>query len=370
MSSRSKKTRPAQFEADGRKVRSRHITKASSGSTNTQKISLPSDLPWPIQMVAPNHLKKAPRNTRVHPKKQINRIVNSINQFGYTNPLLIDERRNIIGGHARVEAARRAGLQKIPAIVISGLTEVEKRALALADNQVPQLAGWDRSELARELNELAPLLTEAGLDIELTGFEPARVDTLMSDHIDPERDPIDELPQFAGEPVSQRGNLWLMGKNRLICGDATNPNDVRKLMGRKHAAMVFTDPPYNVKIRNVQGRGRIQHREFVQASGEMSRRRYTRFLAESLSLAARHSTDGSIHFICMDWRHYRELQDAGEEVYTEIKNLIVWVKTNGGMGTFYRSQHELIFVFKNGQADHVNNFEQPARPFSSAALCR
>lgn len=128
-------------------------------------------------------------------------------------------------------------------------------------------------------------------------------------------------------------------------------------MGREQATMVFTDPPYNVKIASVQGRGKIKHREFMQASGEMSRRRYTRFLVDSFSLAAKHSINGSIHFVCIDWRHNRELQDAGEEVYTELKNLIVWVKTNGGMGTFYRSQHELIFVFKNGQADHVNNFE-------------
>jgi ParB-like nuclease domain/DNA methylase len=351
-----KSSRSDQFQAN-RQAPSERDLKRHPPSSTAQNSNVLSDLPWPIQMVAPSQLKKAPRNTRVHPKKQINRIVNSINQFGYTNPALIDDRRNIIGGHARVEAAQRAGLEKIPAIVISGLTEHEKRALALADNRIPELAGWDRAHLARELSELGPLLLEASLDIELTGFEPAHVDALLGDHVDPERDPIDDLPEIACESVSNKGDFWLLGKNRLICGDATNPNDVRKLMGREHAAMVFTDPPYNVKIRNVQGRGRIQHREFLQASGEMSRRRYTRFLAESLSLAAKHSTDGSIHFICIDWRHYRELQDAGEEVYAEMKNLIVWVKTNGGMGTFYRSQHELIFVFKSGQANHLNNFE-------------
>lgn len=357
MSNRFKKTRPPQFETDGRKLRARRGTKASSGSTNTQRNDLPSDLPWSIQMVAPDHLKRSPRNTRVHPKTQISQIVNSIHEFGYTNPPLVDERNKIIGGHARIEAAQCAGLERIPVVVIPGLSEVKKRALALADNRIAENAGWDRAHLARELSELGPLLLEAGLDIDLTGFEPAQVDALINDHVDPERDPIDELPEISREPVSQKGDLWLLGKSRLFCGDATDPEDVRKLMGREQATMVFTDPPYNVKIASVQGRGKIKHREFMQASGEMSRRRYTRFLVDSFSLAAKHSINGSIHFVCIDWRHNRELQDAGEEVYTELKNLIVWVKTNGGMGTFYRSQHELIFVFKNGQADHVNNFE-------------
>ena len=357
MQSRVKKSsRSGRSQADRQQPTTRdlkHHPRASKAKNNDPL----SDLPWSIHMVALDHLKKSPRNTRVHPKKQIRQIVSSIHEFGYTNPPLVDERHKIIGGHARVEAAHRAGLERIPVIVIPGLSEVKKRALALADNRIAENAGWDRAHLARELSELGPLLLEAGLDIDLTGFEPAQVDALINDHVDPERDPIDELPEISCEPVSQKSDLWLLGKNRLLCGDATDPEDVRKLMGREHATMVFTDPPYNVKIRNVQGRGRIQHREFVQASGEMSHRRYTRFLAESLSLAAKHSTDGSIHFICMDWRHYRELQDAGEEVYAEMKNLIVWVKTNGGMGTFYRSQHELIFVFKSGQADHLNNFE-------------
>jgi DNA modification methylase len=242
-------------------------------------------------------------------------------------------------------------------IVLPGLSETQKRALALADNRIAENGGWDRTQLARELSDLGPLLLEAGLDVDLTGFEPAQVDALLADHIDPERDPIDDLPDIGCEPVSQKGDLWLLGKHRLICGDATNPEDVRTLMERARATMVFADPPYNVKITSVQGRGKIKHREFMQAAGEMSGRRYTRFLTDSLSLAAKHSIDGAIHFVCMDWRHNRELQDAGEEVYSELKNLVVWVKTNGGMGTFYRSQHQLIFVFKSGQADHVNNFE-------------
>src|SRR5271165_1197947 len=232
-----KSQRFAQFRTDGRKSHSPRHRNPSAGSTNTQEAF--SELPWSIQMVALNHLKKSSRNTRVHPKKQIRQIVNSIHRFGYTNPPLVDEHHKIIGGHARVEAAQRAGLEKIPVIIIPGLTEVKKRALALADNRIPENAGWDRAHLAHELSELGPLLLEAGLDIDLTGFEPAQVDALMNDHVDPEGDTIDHLPEIRCEPVSQKGELWLLGKNRLICGDATSPEDVRKLMGREQATMVF-----------------------------------------------------------------------------------------------------------------------------------
>ena len=196
-----------QFRTDGRKSRPRRPRNPSAGSTDIHEDGLLSELPWSIQMVAPNHLEKSPRNTRVHPKKQIRQIINSIHQFGYTNPPLVDERHKIIGGHARVEAAHRAGLEKIPVIIIPGLTEVKKRALALADNRIAENAGWDRAHLAYELSELGPLLLEAGLDIELTGFEPAQVDALMNDHVDPERDPIDDLPDITCEPVRPCGRI-------------------------------------------------------------------------------------------------------------------------------------------------------------------
>jgi DNA modification methylase len=351
-SSRSGRSRADRQQPTTRDLK--HRPRAASISKNNDPLS---GLPWPIEMVPLKHLKRAARNVRTHPKKQIEQIVTSIRHFGYIDPVLADENRKLIGGYARADAAERAALRKIPVIVISGLSETEKRALALADNKIAENAGWDRSSLASELNELGPLLAEAGLDLDLTGFQPAEFDALMGDLVDPERDPLDELPTIASESVTCRGDLWLLDHHRLICADATDPDDVRKLMGRERAMMVFADPPYNVKIRNVQGRGRIKHREFAKASGEMSREQFTRFLIESLSLAARYSTNGSIHFICIDWRHNRELQDAGEQVYSETKNLVVWVKTNGGMGTFYRSQHELIFVFKSGQANHVNNFE-------------
>jgi DNA modification methylase len=302
-------------------------------------------------------LRSNKRNARTHSKKQIRQIANSILRFGWTYPILIDENNVILAGHGRYQAALQLGLREVPVILITGLNDAEKRALALADNKVAANAGWDRAVLAAELGELAVLLPESDLNIEITGFEPAEIDTLMGDLVDREQDPADELPVLAKQPVSRAGDLWVLGPHRLLCGDARQRCDVRKLMGGESAAMVLTDPPYNVRVSSIQGRGNIRHREFLAASGEMSREEFVRFLTDCLSLAAKHSAGGSIHFVFMDWRHCREMLAAGEQIYAELKNLVVWVKTNAGQGTFYRSQHELIFVFKNGDAPHINNFE-------------
>jgi DNA modification methylase len=310
-----------------------------------------------VQYLSPRDLRPHPRNARVHPGKQIQQVVESIKRFGFTSPILINEHNEVLAGHVRLEAAKIAGLRRVPTIVVDGLSEAEQRAYLLADNKLAEKAGWDRAALAVELCELAPLLADSGLDIELTGFEPAEIDSILGDLVDHENEPSDEPPALADQAVSRRGDLWRLGDHRLLCGDSREEPDLRALMRRERAQMVFADPPYNVRVRSALGRGKIKQREFVAASGEMSSRQFTRFLANCLAMAARYSIDGSIHFICMDWRHMREMLDAGEEVYRELKNLIIWVKTNIGQGTFYRSQHELIFVFKNGDAPHTNNFE-------------
>jgi DNA modification methylase len=240
---------------------------------------------------------------------------------------------------------------------MTGLSAAEKRALALADNKIAANAGWDRAVLAAELGELADLLPECELSIEITGFEPAEIDALMGDLIDPEWDPAENLSDVKAQPISRRGDLWLLDRHRLYCGDAKTRDNVHKLMGRERATMVFADPPYNVPTSSVQGRGKIRHPNFLQGSGELSPEAFTEFLKSTLSLAAEYSVDGALQFICMDWRHIGELLTAGREIYHELQNLAVWVKSNAGQGSFYRSQHELIFVFKNGQAAHVNNVE-------------
>jgi DNA modification methylase len=302
-------------------------------------------------------LRPSKRNARTHSKKQIEQIINSVRRFGWTYPILVDEQGDILCGVGRWFAAQKLGLAKVPVIVLSNLGDTEKRALALADNKIAANADWDRKILAAELGELAVLLPEISLNLEITGFEAAEIDSLMGDLVDPELDPADTLPEIAQVPISRKADFWLLGRHRLICGDACIDADIRALMGRERADMVFADPPYNVCIAATVGRGKIKHREFASASGEMSPAQFTQFLTKWMTLAARYSEDGSIHFVCMDWRHLSEILTAGEEAYSELKNLVIWAKTNAGQGSYYRSQHELVFVFKNGDGPHQNNIQ-------------
>jgi DNA modification methylase len=313
--------------------------------------------PHEVTLQSVRKLKRNKRNIRTHSKKQIQEVVELIRRFGWTYPILVDEQGYIIAGHARYQAALYLRLNRVPVIVMTGLSDAEKRAFALADNKVAENAGWDRAALAAELGELAVLLPQCDLSIDITGFAPAEIDGLMGDLVDPEQDPLDELPALDTVPISRRGDQWQLGNHWLRCGDATSSDDLGKLMGTKLATTVFTDPPYNVSISSIQGRGRIKHREFMAASGEMLPEQFIGFLAKWIRLVVPNSAKGSIHYVFMDWRHLREILQAGAEVYGSLKNLIVWVKSNAGQGTFYRSQHELILVFKNGDAPHINNFE-------------
>jgi DNA modification methylase len=310
-----------------------------------------------ISQVAIGTLHPHASNFHTHSKKQVSQIASSIRQFGFTEPIVADEDGFILAGHGRWLAARQLGLTRVPVVVVSGLSDPERRAYLLADNKLTENAGWNRVGLATELHELAPLSVEAGLEIGLTGFETPEIDALMGDLIDPEQDPSDDVPEFTQDPTTRRGDLWLLDRHRLGCGDAKSGADFRKLMGRECAAKVFTDPPFNLKIKTVQGRGKIRHREFIEGSGELSPEAFTRFLINSLSLAKAYSVAGSLHYVCMDWRHIEEMLTAGKKVYAELKNLVIWVKTNEGQGSLYRSKHELIFLFKNGDAPHVNNVE-------------
>jgi DNA modification methylase len=313
--------------------------------------------PREIKLFSISKLHRNKRNCRTHSKKQISQIANSIRRFGWTYPILTDENNIILAGHGRYDAAVQLGLREVPIIVLSGLKDAEKRALALADNQIPARAGWNRQLLAEELGDLATLLPECDLSLEITGFATAEIDSLLGDLVDPELDPADDVPPPPKAASTRAGDLWELGRHRLLCGDAQSAIDLRRLMGTEAATMMITDPPYNIPIKRVQGRGRIKHGNFIQGSGEMSPAEFTKFLQTVLSLAAEHSVGGSIHFIFMDWRHQGELLAAGSVAYSELKNLIVWVKTTPGQGSFYRSQHELIFAFKNGGGAHVNNFE-------------
>lgn len=313
--------------------------------------------PRDVKLFSLRLLRRNKRNPRTHSRKQIRQIANSIARFGWTYPILVDESNLILAGHGRYEAALQLGQHEVPVIIVSDLSDAKKRALALADNKVAANAGWDRKLLAEELGELAELLPECNLDLQITGFEAAEIDGLLGDLVDPERDPADEISSPKKQAVSKRSDLWELGSHKLLCGDAESAPDFRRLMAGEFAKMVIADPPYNLPIKQVQGRGSIKHQNFTQGCGEMSPARFTRFLRASLSIATKYSVRGAIHFVFMDWRHIGDLLAAGSAVYSELKNIIVWVKTNAGQGTFYRSQHELICVYKSGDASHINNFE-------------
>ncbi|WP_424629721.1 site-specific DNA-methyltransferase [Bradyrhizobium sp. SYSU BS000235] len=310
-----------------------------------------------IEEMQVDQLRPYKRNARTHSKKQLEQIANSIRRFGFRYPILVDERGIIYCGVGRWRAAQALGLAKIPVSILRELSETEKRALALADNKIAANAGWDHKILAAELGELAVSLPEFDLSLEITGFEPAEVDNLLGDLVDLESQPVDIVPQIQPRAVSRIKDQWVLGNHRLLCGDSRDPDHIKGLMSGNSAIMAFADPPYNVRISSVQGRGKIKHREFAAASGEMTPIQFTDFLTEWMTLAARYLEEGSIVFCCMDWRHLTECLAAGERAFTELKNVIAWVKTNAGQGSFYRSQHELILVFKNGDAPHRNNIE-------------
>lgn len=311
-----------------------------------------------IEYFETGRLWPSPQNARTHSKKQIKQIAHSIGTFGFTNPILIDDRLTILAGHGRWAAAKLCGLTKVPCVVLSRMTASQKRAYVIADNKLAENAGWDKEILALEIQDL--IRCDPEFDIGLVGFEIAEVDILI-EGLRPE-EPIDQradqLPAIKELSVTRRGDLWALGEHRLFCGSSLEKSSFDAVMGGEEASMVFTDPPYNVPIAgNVTGLGKADHREFAMGSGEMSPAQFSDFLATAFRHLTHYSADGSIHFICMDWRHVQELQSAARGYYTELKNLCIWVKTNGGMGTFYRSRHELVFAYKNGTAPHLNSFE-------------
>jgi len=324
--------------------------------TGANSPTLPETLRLKISYRKVSDLNPYAGNARTHSDKQIEQIAASIRQFGFANPVLIDGTGGIIAGHGRVAAARKLGYDEVPVIELAHLSEAERRAYVIADNRLAELAGWDHEILAIELQALSDV--ELDFDLEINEFETAEIDLLLEDQNGGGHDPADDVPEIApGPAISRPGDIWQLGRHKLICGDALDTETYRRLMGDDRARAVFTDPPYNVKIDgHVCGSGKVKHREFAMGAGEMDKPGFTSFLRNALTAMAAVSLDGAIHFVCMDWRHMDELRAAGADVYSELKNLVIWAKTNGGMGTFYRSRHELIFVYKVGTAKHLNTF--------------
>jgi DNA modification methylase len=272
--------------------------------------------------------------------------------------VLIDREGRIIAGRARVEAAKFLGMTVIPTICLEDLTEDQVRAFVIADNRLAEKATWNTGMLAMEFQNL---LTIEGInfDITMTGFEIPEIDLIIEEAKNaPDSDDDITEQNVEQNPITEPNDLWLLGRHKIICGDSQLDAPFSQLLGSRRASSVFTDPPYNVKIDgHATGNGSIRHRDFLMASGELNEHEYVSFLFKILLHMARYSSSNSIHYVCMDWRHVGELLAASKQHYHELLNICVWVKDQGGMGSFYRSEHEFVFVFRKGKEAHRNNVQ-------------
>jgi DNA modification methylase len=305
-------------------------------------------------------LKPSPVNPRLHTKKQVRQIAASIKNFGFNVPVLIDRDDKVIAGHGRLLACAELGWTEVPTLCLDHLTPTQAGAFMIADNRLTEIATWDDRLLAQQLKELS--LLGLDFDVTITGFEVGEIDlriASLEDLPETDNDPADVAPEVSADPpLSKLGDLWVLGRHRVLCGNALDPEAFRMLLGDEHAAMVLTDTPYNLPIEgHVSGLGAVHHRPFPMASGEMDRPEFTAFLSQACRNLAAFSVDGSLHYLFIDWRHIEDLLAVGRGVYGELKNLCVWVKDNAGMGSLYRSRHELIAVFKSGSQGHRNNVQ-------------
>jgi DNA modification methylase len=305
-----------------------------------------------------DQLKPDPQNPRIHNQRQLRQIVRSIRRFGFVVPILIDSTFKVLAGHGRLLAAQQLGMTEVPTITIEHLTEAQARAFMIADNKLCENAEWNVEILGEQFRQLAEL--ELDFDLEITGFTTGEIDVLIDGvetGVSRNRDAADELPEV-GVAVTRPGDTWLLGCNRVLCSDALQGSSYATLLKEEQAAMAITDPPYNVPIDgNVSGFGANRHREFAMASGEMSPDEFIDFLAAVMTNITKSTMQGAIHYYFMDWRHSLEILEAARATRLRQLNLCVWSKDTAGMGSLYRSQHELVFVFKHGRERHRNNVE-------------
>lgn len=295
-----------------------------------------------------------PQNARLHKPAQIEQIARSITAFAFNAPILIDQAGKVLAGHGRVLACRHLGWSEIPTICLDHLTSEQARAFAIADNRLAETSCWDEAMLAGHFKLLSEL--DLDFDLEATGFTVGEIDLKILSLDDASADDVDEEPVASGPAIASKGEVWRLGRHKLLCGDSLDPASYKRLLGDERAAMVFTDPPYNVPINgHVSGKGKVRHREFAMVTGEMSELEFTAFLTTVCQRMAEASSDGALHYICMDWGHLFSLLTAGRAAYDALLNLCVWAKPNGGMGGLYRSAHELVAIFKHGRASHRNN---------------
>jgi len=282
-------------------------------------------------------------------------VADSIETFGFINPVVIDENQRIIAGHGRVLAAKLLNHNEVPTVEIRNLSEAQLRTYMIADNKLTDNSSWDEGALRIELEYLSGI--DLDFELEITGFSTGEIDLILEGDGEFSTSSTEDLPPVPNSSIVQRGDIFELGRHRLICGDCRDSDDMAALMGNDLAAAVCTDAPYNVSIKGHVLASTTTHPEFSVASGELTETQFIEFLTDSMSNHYEHSKDGSVHFFFMDWRHIQEILTSGLSVYDAFLNMCVWVKTNGGMGSFYRSQHELVFVFKKGKTSHTNNIQ-------------
>ena len=301
-------------------------------------------------------IKANPRDPRTYSPRETKRVAKSMITFGVM-PLIVNSDRVVLSGNIWLEAAKLSGAAHVPVVVADHLTPAQAEAFMVAQIRLVELGEWDTQRLGEILRDLT--LQELDFDLEIIGFDAPQID-LYIEGIDQQTDgpdPADEAPP-AGPAVTRPGDLWILGPHRILCGDSLAPASYETLMAGDLAAIVFADPPYNVAIAgNVSGKGAVKHDDFAMACGEMSEAEFQAFLTQVMGLAANHSAEGSLAYWCMDWRHMSEITTAGRSAYKALLNLCVWTKTNGGQGSLYRSQHELVFVFKKSSKPHRNNVQ-------------
>lgn len=309
------------------------------------------------KLVRTTDLKPAHRNARTHDKTQIGALVESIRTFGAINPIVVDKDGRIVAGHARWEAAKILQLENVPVLTVDHLPQDELRLYAIADNRIAERAGWDEAILAIEFAELEIACPEISLSV--SGFELPKIELMCSKASQETWTDLDKpVERPTTRAVSQRGDVWLFDdRHRLLCGDSTDPSVVAQLLAGETVTLMESDAPYNLPAKAYSGKGRNQHPDFVMAAGEMSREVFTTFLAKSIGAAVPHLAQGALVYMFMDSKHVREIIGAGDANDLELLNILVWDKGKGGMGSFYRSGHELVFLFKHGSAPHKNRVQ-------------
>lgn len=309
-----------------------------------------------IEQVPTKGLKTARHQVRKPSNRQVAKVNASIAKNGFVVPVLIGKDNEIVDGHIRVLAARKLGIQVVPCIRVGHLDEKTLRALRIALNRTQETGEWDQQALKLELT----YQLEFGTDLTVLGFEPYEIDALLEITAAPSDalNPVDEIGAWPGPDtpsVTQPGDIWMLGDHAICCGNSRDLEVARQILADDVADLVFSDPPYNVPINGHARQSTGHFEEFAEASGEMSREEFTQFLTTYLAVAKKSTRPGALVYSFMDWRHLREMLAAIDTIGLELINVCLWVKPNGGMGSFYRSRHEMVFVLRHPGAPHLNN---------------